>query len=386
VIHQVKTFKQQRQVRVPLDMAFKEVMLGDCIHHPNLARILDIYVGDVPRIVFAWEDGSMLLQMAVDSQGGLLPAFSQQQQANLILHERSIVHSAIRPSAVVLHFGPGRTPKRAQILDLAGAAVRGLVSEAASGPLDYTAPEWLLGCSDLCPLADVWSVGVLAAFVITGRPFFGLACDAEKALTNIIEVMGGVDSADAEALCNLPNWKSAYSQAELGLPWEGPIVKAGGSGAERLVRQMLVFSSARSLFTAGAISTTIRNHHITPPTNTTQQQHSHIHCVCALHHWELIGLAFLFEFLPPLGFTPGTVRLHCGVFGLMSLAGGRQLPTTCWMISLGFPVPLMIVWPLRSSPKTLWLTRLTVRRLRAASRGSVRHGLVHLKQNSIQGI
>lgn len=287
MIHQVKTFKQQRQVRVPLDMAFKEVMLGDCLHHPNVARILDIYVGDVPRIVFAWEDQSMLLQMAVDSQGGQVPAFSQRQKANLIqdlmlgiqhLHERSIVHLAIRPSAVVLHFGPGRTPKRAQILDLAGAAVRGLVSEAASGPLDYTAPEWLLGCSDLCPLADVWSVGVLAAFVITGMPFFGLARDAEEALANIIEVMGGVDSADAEALCTLPNWKTAYSQAELGLQWEGPIVNAGGSGAERLVRQMLVFSSARSLFAVGAISTTIRSHQ-TPPTNTTHSQHiALVHC------------------------------------------------------------------------------------------------------------
>ncbi len=90
-------------------------MLGDCCHHENVARILDIYVGDVPRLVFQWADGSMLLPMAIASQGSSGQAFSLAQKARIALdmlsgiahlHCRGIVHSTLCPSAVVVHLGP----------------------------------------------------------------------------------------------------------------------------------------------------------------------------------------------------------------------------------------------------------------------------------------
>ena len=134
---QVKSFKQQPLPKLVLDLAFKEDWLGDCACHCNIARILDIYVCDVPRLVLDWGDGSMLLHMVIVGQGCSGQPLSHKQKANIVrdmlrglqhLHSRDIVHSTLRPSALVVHFDSQQAPTHTQILYLAGAAVLQAVS------------------------------------------------------------------------------------------------------------------------------------------------------------------------------------------------------------------------------------------------------------------
>ena len=238
-----------------MDLAFKEVLLGDCCHHDNLARILDIYVGDVPRLVFQWADGSMLLQMAIDSQGRSGHACSQVQKAMIVrdvlsgiahLHCRDIVHSTMHPAAVVVHFCSERVPTHAQILDLAGAAIVETMTEAAIGPMEYMAPEVLLGCTHPSPLADVWSTAAVMFFVFVGRSMFGpTPIVRHAALEQIFQVLGGVRSDDVDEFRLLPHWMPVYTEPDQGMFWEGRVVKAVGSSADQLLRLMLAFSVAR---------------------------------------------------------------------------------------------------------------------------------------------
>jgi serine/threonine protein kinase len=238
-----------------VDLAFKEVLLGDCCHHKNVARILDIYVGDVPRLVFQWADGSMLLQMAVESQGCSGQAFSQVQKVMITrdtlsgiahLHCRGIVHSTMRPSAVVVHFRSERVPSHAQILDLAGAAIVETVTEAAFGPMEYMAPEVLLGCPDASPPADVWSAALVMAFVFTGNSMFTQTLsDRSRALSNIFAVLGGLSPSEIQEFSLFPHWLPIHGVPDEGWPWEAQMVEGGGPGADLLLRRMLAFSVGR---------------------------------------------------------------------------------------------------------------------------------------------
>jgi serine/threonine protein kinase len=233
--------------------------LGDCCHHENVARILDIYVGDVPRLIFQWADGSMLLPMAIASQGCSGQAFSMVQKARMArdilngiahLHCRGIVHSTLCPSAVVVQFGAERDPTNAQILDLAGAAVVETVTESSLvGALEYMAPEVLLGCLTPSPMADVWSAAAVIAFVFIGQSMFGSTPqDRHTAIANILAVLGSIRPADIEELSLLPHWSQVDGMPSAGKDWPADLVAGGGPGADLLLRQMLSMSPARWFF------------------------------------------------------------------------------------------------------------------------------------------
>jgi serine/threonine protein kinase len=258
MVPEVKTFKQQMNTKVVLDLAFKEVILGDSCHHPNLAGIIDIYVTDVPRLVFHWAADSQLLQSAIIGRGGSGPVLSQRQKVKLTkdmlsglayLHSHAIVHLNLHPSAIVVHSHsvtgqPGCGEAFAQILDLAGAAISGTVAECASGPMDYMAPEVLAGCTDPSAFADVWSAAAITAFVLTGRSLFGQSpADRGQALINIFEVLGPLSSIEVDEFRQLPNWSSIYEVSEPVTAWSDDL--AGCPGAALLLRQMLIFGWSR---------------------------------------------------------------------------------------------------------------------------------------------
>jgi serine/threonine protein kinase len=242
-----------------MDLAFKEVILGDSMHHENLARILDIYVGDVPRLVFHWTDASRLLQTAIDDQGCSGQALSQIQKVRITggmlsglahLHGRGIVHSNLHPSAIVVHCSPVKDvpccgEPTSQILDLAGAAILGTVTEGPSGPMEYMAPEVLAGCSHPSTLADVWSAAVVVAFVFTGRSLFGQSpADHGQALTNIFEVFGGLSTLDIDEFRKLPNFLPEHEVPAI-RPSVGIADLAASPGAELLLHRMLIFGWTR---------------------------------------------------------------------------------------------------------------------------------------------
>jgi serine/threonine protein kinase len=258
MVSEVKTFKQQMNTKVVLDLAFKEVILGDSCHHPNLAGIIDIYVTDVPRLVFHWAADSQLLQSAIVGRGGSGPVFTQPQKVKLTkdmlsglayLHSHAIVHSNLHPSAIVVHSHsvtgqPGCGEAFAQILDLAGAAILGTVAECASGPMEYMAPEVLAGCTDPSAFADVWSAAAITAFVLTGRSLFGQSpADHGQALINIFEVLGPLSSIEVIEFRQLRNWSSIYEVSEPVTDWSDDL--AGCPGAALLLRQMLTFGWSR---------------------------------------------------------------------------------------------------------------------------------------------
>jgi serine/threonine protein kinase len=120
------------------------------------------------------------------------------------------------------------------------------MTEAAIGPMEYMAPEVLLGCIVPCPLADMWSAAAVMYFVFVGQSMFGpTPTDRHMALEQIFKVLGTVRAPDDDELSLLPHWMPVYAEPDAGIFWEGRLLKAAGPGADQLLRLMLAFSVAR---------------------------------------------------------------------------------------------------------------------------------------------
>jgi serine/threonine protein kinase len=103
-----------------------------------------------PDWFFDWGDGSMLLHTVIVAPGCSGQTLSHKLKANIVrdmlcglqhMHSQDIVHSSLRPSALVVHFDSEQVPTHTQILDLSGTAVLQAVSTAVEGPLAYMPPD-----------------------------------------------------------------------------------------------------------------------------------------------------------------------------------------------------------------------------------------------------
>lgn len=243
----VKSFKQTalKQASSMKNEAFKEVLLMESCRHEHVAELMDVFLADVPRLVFRWGDGSMLLHHVVQLKRCL--TWSVAARANMFqglleavdfLHGRSVVHQCLTPSSVCVHFSD-LVPTKMQILDLHGSSA-GMLMDAPFGSWDYRAPEILLGSVQNHPAQDVWSVGVLLALATTCSLMFAVALDPKAYLLSVFRVLGPASDLDCAFLMNLPKWTAECAQHFVAHDWQGPL-----RGAGALLELMLTYTPTR---------------------------------------------------------------------------------------------------------------------------------------------
>jgi serine/threonine protein kinase len=250
----VKTWKKhQLDHHQARNLCFKEVMLAESCCHTNITELLDVFNGDVPRLVYSWKATSMLLHHAVAL--GRTQSFVHSQKAAVMadilqglafLHSRGVVHQGLAPVAVVLLFSAQKAPVQAQILDLAGSAVIGIVSEAASGLSEYRAPEVHLGTTAVHPSQDIWAIGAIMALLATGVQLFETGMTYREDMQSIIRMLGNPSDLDCAALISLRLWSADFCVAMPPLHWKARMDEGCGPGAGSVMEQMFFFSSARS--------------------------------------------------------------------------------------------------------------------------------------------
>lgn len=157
----------------------REMDLSRRVHHPNLARTLEVgSEGDIHFMVMEYVEGESLYQLVKRKGGGPLRVpdaaryFVQVLDGLAAAHAGGLIHRDIKPSnlmvtpdggAVILDLGLARASGEASVLTLANVVI---------GTLDYASPEQLGNASKADPRSDLYSLGCTLYFALAGRPPF----------------------------------------------------------------------------------------------------------------------------------------------------------------------------------------------------------------------
>ena len=154
----------------------REARAAARLHHPNLVSIYDIDIkGDAPYIVQEWLTGTdvdKLLERTVAAfdLNANLGVLIQVGRGLGAAHKVGIVHRDVKPSNIrVLESGVAKMMDFgiAKLID--DTAATATMTRAFVGTLRYASPEHLAG-GKIGPAADVFSFGLLAYELISGRP------------------------------------------------------------------------------------------------------------------------------------------------------------------------------------------------------------------------
>jgi serine/threonine protein kinase len=183
----------------------REAQAVAMLDHPNIVRAFDLdREGGLHLLVMQFIDGTSL-QYLVDSRGRptIDRAVNFIAQAALGLqhaHDHGLVHRDVKPSNLMLDWAG-----TVKLLDLGLARfARSPANQTPSGDsktvlgtADYLAPEQARS-SEVDGRADVYALGAVAHFVLTGKPPFDGGSVAQKLIRHQTEVPAPVTSLRPE--------------------------------------------------------------------------------------------------------------------------------------------------------------------------------------------
>jgi tRNA A-37 threonylcarbamoyl transferase component Bud32 len=178
----LKVLKQELLADATFRMRFQqEAEAIAAVEHRNVARFLDLVVGDPTFIVMEYVKGPTLAQVIRDKKR--LPAIDAMYIAERLCwaleaaHQRGVVHRDIKPSNVIL--SPDTENEiEPKLIDFGLAKVAAVSSEKGLtrtgqivGTPDYMSPEQIAN-KEVDARSDVYSLGCLVFEMCVGRPPF----------------------------------------------------------------------------------------------------------------------------------------------------------------------------------------------------------------------
>ena len=178
----IKVLPRKRLAKtIYLERFIREAQAIASLDHPNIVRAYDIdHEGDLHYIVMEYFDGKNL-QNLVEKEGK--PPFARivnilRQAADALAHahEVGVIHRDVKPSNILVN-----TTGDVKILDLGLALldeklfegrITHIQEDTILGTADYLAPEQALDSHKVDARADVYGLGGVLYFCLTGHPPF----------------------------------------------------------------------------------------------------------------------------------------------------------------------------------------------------------------------
>ena len=187
----VKIISRDKTEESDMRLIYNELEIMKIVSHPNIVSLIDLFETDENIfIVMDYYKGGDLTSY-LDSHNGYL---TEQALAKLIyqickgikyLHEYGIVHRDLKPDNIMLS-DKSEEPV-AKIMDFGLSAIMGVKEKADDGfgTLSFVAPEVLLR-KPYNREVDIWSIGVMIYYCLTGTLPFDDEDDNEEVIAKKI--------------------------------------------------------------------------------------------------------------------------------------------------------------------------------------------------------
>ena len=187
----------------------EEGRLSQRLQHPNIIRVYGVEVAEdgcpylvmeflagVPLAVYTAQGGRVPLAQAVVILKGILAGLAH-------AHAQGVVHRDLKPDNVYLSLDKDKQYEVklldfgiAKVMDLAGGMGKRTRTGMLLGTPAYMSPEQIRSSKDVDARSDLFSVGVLAFEMLTGRPAFPAPTEYAKLAAVLNVEPPSLDSID----------------------------------------------------------------------------------------------------------------------------------------------------------------------------------------------
>jgi mitogen-activated protein kinase 15 len=236
---------------------FREISLLQQLNgHPHIIRLFDVIKSKSGRDLYMVCEYMDTDLNAVIKSGILEPIHAkyicyQMLSALKYMHSAGVVHRDIKPSNILIDskscvkicdFGLARV--------LSNARTNVLTSYVATRW--YRAPEVILGCSLYDFAVDIWSLGVILAEMILGKPLFPGTSTLNQ-LERIIELTGWPTDVEIEGMCSSEKLLGSVS-SRIDIKPLCEVIQGASVESLDLIRQLLRFHPSKRLTAASALN------------------------------------------------------------------------------------------------------------------------------------
>ena len=182
----------------------QEALIGRALKHPHIVDVLAAGVDPVlkaPWIAMELLEGRTLEQTVLE-EGAFHPEhvrriFHDFGSALAAAHLAGVVHRDLKPENLFLQSVPSRSlPYTVKVLDFGIAKIRkdvnALNSQVMGSPL-WMAPEQLTQGTMITPATDVWPLGLIAFFALTGKRYWRTANEPAMNLPKLFSEIMAAD-------------------------------------------------------------------------------------------------------------------------------------------------------------------------------------------------
>ncbi|MBL9017582.1 MAG: serine/threonine protein kinase, partial [Myxococcales bacterium] len=235
-----------------LDRFEREVQEMSQLTHPNTVQVYDYGRSSGGVFYYAMEYlGGIDLEQLVkrygrQPAGRVIPILAQVCGALQEAHERKLIHRDIKPANIIL-CERGGVPDVAKVVDFGLVKdfthSTGASTQVVLGTVGYMAPEQLTEPDRVGPPADIYALGCVGYYLLTGKKVFDGKTDVDICMQHItkepvppsqtgsLPIPGALDAAILRCLAKAPSARYA-SAAELAEALEAIPEATGWSRAE----------------------------------------------------------------------------------------------------------------------------------------------------------
>jgi serine/threonine protein kinase len=178
------------------DRFLRAAKLLNSLKHPNIVEIIDFDDSEYYVMVMEYLEGPMFREYINQNYNPneplkFLPLFLQVVEAVGFIHQKGIIHRDIKPTNVILINLNNQL--RAKLLDFdiakdLNSDHTATLTTQQMGTITYMSPEQVLSAKNIDIKSDIYSLGIMLFYVLTGKPVYSSQVDSQfKLMEKIVK-------------------------------------------------------------------------------------------------------------------------------------------------------------------------------------------------------
>jgi len=179
----ISRLQQQQEENVIEDLLNQVTSINELPHHPNVIKLAEVYVTkrQLWLITELCTGGDLHSRMDMNTEIDIVDVLEQVADAVCFLHSQGVVHSNLKMENVLYEHAGSNAGIKLVDFGISQRYGRCVDCRTVCGADYATAPEVHGNMGEATPASDIWSIGAIAFYMLSGGTYpFGTDCAVDE--------------------------------------------------------------------------------------------------------------------------------------------------------------------------------------------------------------